>query len=144
MAELAAIGLASNILQFLELGIKLYSKGRAKYQSVSGISEEDEELITDTQRVRSLARLIHEGNSIPDKQLIEVHLYEIARSCDVVATALIDTLDELGVGTGRNRRWESFRKALRQEFKKTEIEKREGRLRNLRENLILHLVTTSR
>ncbi|KAH8686404.1 hypothetical protein BGZ61DRAFT_533946 [Ilyonectria robusta] len=143
MAELAAIGLASNILQFLELGIKLYSKGRAKYQSVSGISEEDEELITDTQRVRSLARLIHEGNSIPDKQLIEVHLYEIARSCDVVATALIDTLDELGVGTGRNRRWESFRKALRQEFKKTEIEKREGRLRNLRENLILHLVTTS-
>ncbi|KAI5456380.1 hypothetical protein BGZ63DRAFT_435209 [Mariannaea sp. PMI_226] len=140
MAELAAIGLASNILQFLELGIKLFSKARSKYKSISGFTEDDEELITHTERLQTLARLIHDEDDFNDfTQFIDADLFKIARSCNRTATALIETLNRLGVGTGRNRRWESFRKALYQELKKAEIEKMEERLRKLRESLILHL-----
>ncbi|KAL2681180.1 hypothetical protein Neosp_008787 [[Neocosmospora] mangrovei] len=143
MAELAAIGLASNILQFTEVGIKLFLVAREKYQSVSGRGEEDEDIVTDMGRLRTLANNIRE-DAKPHVKEADAEIYRIALSCSREASSLIETLDRLGVGNGKHRGWESFRKALKQLSKSLEIEKKENRLRKLQGDLTLHLVTASK
>ncbi|EEU41425.1 uncharacterized protein NECHADRAFT_83494 [Fusarium vanettenii 77-13-4] len=142
-AELAAIGLASNILQFTEVGIKLFLAAREKYQSVSGRGEEDEDIVTDMGRLRTLANTIRE-DSKPHVKETDAEIYRIALSCSREASSLIETLDRLGVGNGKHHGWESFRKALKQLSKSSESEKKENRLRKLQGDITLHLVTASK
>ncbi|EWY81934.1 hypothetical protein FOYG_16140 [Fusarium oxysporum NRRL 32931] len=52
MAELAAIALAGNILQFLEVGIKLTRTATRAYQSTDGFIKEDRDFLADTKRSR--------------------------------------------------------------------------------------------
>ncbi|KAL7755640.1 hypothetical protein ACKLNR_014167 [Fusarium oxysporum f. sp. zingiberi] len=147
MAEtLAAIGLASNILQFLETGIKLFNLTRARYKSHSGLSSADEDLANDAESLRKLARIIQDSDAALDTSrvaAVDAKLYEISKSCVDVANDLINTLALFGVVPGKTTRWERFWKALRREFKSPEVQRIETKLEKLREDLILHLTATS-
>lgn len=148
MAEtLAAIGLASNILQFLESGIKLFNVTRARYKSHSGLSRTDEDLANDAESLRKLARIIQDSHATLDTSrvaAVDAKLYEISKSCVDVANDLINTLALFSVVPGKTTRWERFWKALRREFKSPEVQRIETELEKLREDLILHLTATSR
>ncbi|KAI8715151.1 NACHT domain-containing protein [Fusarium sp. LHS14.1] len=128
---------------FTEVGIKHFLVAREKYQSVSGHGEEDEDFATDIERLRTLTDTIR-GDLKPHVKETDAEIYRIALSCHREASALVEALDRLGVGNGRHRGWESFRKALKQLWKSSEIQKKERKLKKLQGDLTLHLVTASK
>lgn len=148
MAEtLAAIGLVSNILRFLETGIKLFNLTRARYKSHSGLSSADEDLANDAESLRKLARIIQDSDAALDTSrvaAVDAKLHEISKSCVDVANDLINTLTLFGIVPGKATRWERLWKSFRREFKSPEVQRIETKLEKLREYLILHLTATSR
>lgn len=147
MAELAALGLASNIVQFVDFGIKLFSEARDIYESAQDGREEDLELETVTVDLKGFARSLHTrgkpspGNSRPKKlSADELALQKLAISCEKLANELLKLLDDLKVKGQQNRKWKSFKAALRHVRKEDKINKLEERLEKFQRQITTHLV----
>jgi hypothetical protein len=132
---LSAIGLAGNIVQFVDFSAQLVGKARDIHNSTSGTlpGNIDTEAIT-----RSLLQLntklrdrVLEPNSTEEK-VIQV----LCRGCDAVANELIIALDALKV-QGKKTRWKSVRQALKSVAGKEKIESLSKRLAGYREQLTL-------
>lgn len=145
MAELVALGLAGNIVQFVDFGIKLFRDGRELYTSLQGNSAEQLELEIVTQDLKCLAQQLHSSDQ-PDALGTEdkIELRKLATECEKLANELLGILDELKVKDRHNRIWESFKKALRRMMEKKKIQHLEERLERFREQLGKRLVYLSR
>jgi len=133
MAEIAAIGLAGNIVQFVDFAVKLFREGREVYRSAEGASNEVIELGSVTQSLRLLAQKLHQRDSgtVNDKG----GLQNVAQGCEKLATDLVDRLEELKVKHTENRAWGSFKLALAFVTSKTKIGEYERRLDRFRKAL---------
>ncbi|KAJ4312865.1 hypothetical protein N0V84_009719 [Fusarium piperis] len=146
MAELAAIALAGNVLQFLEVGIKLTKTARKAYKSKSGLIEEDEEFLANTKLIQSLAGVISQHQSASERNLvtgIDESLRNTARACSKYSTDLIALLEHLRIESGGNRAWETIRALMLRRQRNAEIEVLQGKLVNARRDLIFTLTTAS-
>jgi len=145
MEALAAVGLASSIVQFVDFATKIISKGYQYQKSVDGVLDDNVELqaIADSLDQLSKGLITSKEKTSPSarrkKNLKEIALNAVAMECQSIANDLSTAVDRLKI-TGKRTKWKSFRQALKSQWKKEEIEATLRRLRLAREDLIVHLL----
>jgi cell fate (sporulation/competence/biofilm development) regulator YmcA (YheA/YmcA/DUF963 family) len=136
MAEaLVAFGLASNIIQFVDSGMKLIYSTRELYQSAEGTLKKNAELREITSNIKLVAQKIA-NNTI---RIDEVALREIAGICGELADELLAMLDGLKVDGQKNRHAEAFRKSLRSIRSRHKVKDIYDRLCKVRDQVCFHL-----
>ena len=148
---LTALGFASNLVQLVEISIKLVSKTRSIYESANGTLIDNSELET---IAKDLAQLTNQrvANSSKSPMLsskstgaFETAFDDLSRSCDQVAGELLIALQKVKVeGKGKHRTWKSFRQALKSVWTKEQIDSIARRLANLRAQLDSRLLFSLR
>ncbi|KAI9760768.1 MAG: hypothetical protein M1840_002214 [Geoglossum simile] len=134
MEVLAAIGLAGNIIQFVDFSGKLISKMAEIHKSGTGALAENINIETAANDLALLSTKLHDSaNSAGDTAL-----QELCQSCNIIATELLTVLDSVKVHEGQNK-WKSFRKALRSVWSKEDIALLEQRLARFRDELNLRV-----
>ena len=129
MDPVAALGLAGNIVQFVDFSCKVLQDTKSLYKSTTGASAENDVL-------EVICRdLIHLDNAltVPSApEAIPDSMRSLASMCREVAGELLGILDKIRVHEPRQK-WKSFVQALRSVWKREQIEdllKRMERLRN--------------
>ena len=160
---LAALSFASNIVQFVEFGCRLFSQSKELHRSSSGLLDEAVELDNIT---RSLSRLsnnlilehkpsshdanIDSGNGVEHIPPIqpanalgidsgESDLVLIATDCKKVADELSEALKQLKVQNPK-KRWQCFRVALKRIWKPERIDDMSRRMERLSNQMTMCLV----
>ncbi|QPC76888.1 hypothetical protein HYE68_007640 [Fusarium pseudograminearum] len=131
---------------FAEVGIKLTKTAQRAYKSTSGLIQEDEEFLTDTERLKKLVGLIDQGQSNPEDARqagIDENLRQTAKACDEYASQLETLLGFLRRRPGELRALEALRTAMLRRLRNTEIQALEGKLINVQIKLLLALTTSS-
>ena len=110
MAEtLAAVGLVSNIVQFVDFGTKLLATSRALYHSTEGAMQENVDLEMITASIRSVSQGIVNGTLGID----EPELRNLAGTCTTLADELLAFLSRLKIDSTKNRQLEVIRKSFK-------------------------------
>lgn len=143
MDPISALGLAGNVVQFLDFGGRLVSKGKEIYKSSDGTTESviELELIYEglsevVDNLRTPQASTTSRSDSPDSRLIR-----LAQACHEVAQNLLDITESLTLDPNtRHRRWRSFRQALKSVWKQGRIDELEDRLSTFRQEITLHLV----
>lgn len=138
-----ALSVASSVVQFVDFGTKLISKGKEFYQSADGVLSDHAEQAAISSRLAELSKGL--SNWIPISAAgkkfspVEEALRETALECMQFADDFTGAIDELRV-TGNHRKWKSFRQALKSVWKKEGIEERLVKLDRLRQQVVIHLL----
>jgi hypothetical protein len=131
MDPLTALGLASNLVQFVDFTSKLFTATHRLYVSQSGAKPEYLELESLAQNIKELAEGAKPRN-LPNTRNMTTQdktLLELGNQCIEVSNQLLSVLESLKVKSGNGRRsWDSFYQALRSEWKKDDIELLQRRL----------------
>jgi len=137
METLAAIGLAGNIVQFIHFSASLVAKARDIHQSASKEPKELEEIQAITQDLTKIK------NDIQKQSPRRGSLREIVGLCDEVAAELLSALQELQKVNPAipSTKWKSFRQALKSVLGKDRIAALQSRMSNLRDQVILHMIS---
>lgn len=139
----AALSVASAVVQFVDFGTKLISKGKEIYQSADGVLADHAEQAAISSRLAELSTRL--SNSLlffaTGKKLspAEEALQEVTVECMQFADDFTGALNDLRV-TGSHRIWKSFRQALKSVWKKKEIEERLVKLDRFRQQIVIHLL----
>ncbi|KAF8862787.1 hypothetical protein BDZ45DRAFT_183438 [Acephala macrosclerotiorum] len=128
----SALGLASNIVQFVDFASELVSGSVELYRSADGTSKRNVELASITSDLKSIS------SSLKSADHDEGQIPALSKQCKTLADQLLGMLQDLAV-KGRHRRWNTFQQALRGMLKDKEIRDIEGRLSQFRSQLILRL-----
>lgn len=137
----SALGLASNIVQFVDFSSKLISESYGLYKS-AGSSAETTELKTITSDLNQLSVKLQELSHTslnPPGSSDEKALRDPAASCNGVAAELLTILRDLEVESP-HQKWQSFRQALKTVMRKENIEGLEHRIDLFRQQIIVRLV----
>jgi hypothetical protein len=137
-----ALGLASNIVQFIDFASELFSKSKELAKSASGATKENEELEKATERLQRLCSDLkwscRAGSKAARRSDDEAVLSELASECTATADDLLFALEGLRA-RGGTRNLQSFRKALQTVWKKDKIREMETKLAAHRRELTLRL-----
>ncbi len=139
MESLAAVGLAANIIQFVDFSGKLILKTAEIYKSGSGALVENVDIETATKDLTGLSAKLHDSINPAGDTVLR----ELCQSCDTVAKELLSALDRVKLH-GKQQKWKSFRKALRSVWSKEDIMSLEQRLARFRDELNLHVTVDLR
>ncbi|OQU94913.1 NACHT domain-containing protein [Cladophialophora immunda] len=147
MEAMAAVGLAGNILQFIDFAAKIVTKGHHIYKSVDGSLSEnnDLELITSdlvvlqTKLERSPDRSSGAASPNEDDEAVRT----LAAASTKLAQQLLTRLNAVKA-QGRFRRWKSLRQAVKQVCSKAEVDDMARRLSQFRGELQTRLVVSLR
>lgn len=145
MAELAALGLASNIFQIVHFGSSLFSKTREIAQAAHGVGEEEIELETVVNDLKSLSlKLKHDLPSDAVLSPSDNMLNGLIGPCCEIADELLKIFDDLKAAYSRSILWKNVKQALRHVRKEREIRTLEARLERLQAQISTHLIATLR
>jgi hypothetical protein len=120
-----AIGLAGNIVQFVDYSLKLISSTYEIYKSSTGSSENHVYLEAIATRLLELNRTLEQPKPTGTKPYNEA-LLALRAECVQDAEALLRLIEALREKKGS--KWSSFRQALKSAWEKKEIDRLEGRL----------------
>jgi len=135
MAEtLAAFGLASNIVQFVDVGIKLVSYGRELYHSEKGASKENTEIDKIAADIKLITQNLANGAVNND-----LALQELVGTCAELARDLGSIMKALEIDPQKNRRMETMKKSLKSFRKRHEMKNIYDRLCKVRDQVCFHL-----
>jgi hypothetical protein len=144
MSELAALGLASNIVQLVAFTSNLVAKGREIYGSADGVLVEFLELEAITNRLEELSSElippIIRGRALTEN---ERQLRELCDGCRDVSKELLDVISSLKA-QGTHKRWNSFRQALHSIWKEGEVQTLSTRLERYRRQIDTTLLVSIR
>lgn len=136
MDPLTALGLAANIAQFVEYGIKLTSTVSELYHSPDGTTKENtnlEIIVTDMQDLT--------GALVDENSKDQGPLTVLAQSCYDISGDLQRIFTDLKMPQDTNHpKWQAFRQTLRAQGKTKEIEKLYHRLEKNRSQLATHMI----
>ncbi len=145
MDPFSALGLASNIVQFVDFSCKLFSSASDIYRSASGAAPAVNDAKTIALRLHDLSsRLVaqtmtaSQDGSQSSQKPVNALLNELASGCRGASAELLSALDGLQARTA-NSRWSSFKAALLTVMKSDQINKLEARLEQYRRQVILAL-----
>ena len=145
----SALGLASNIVQFVDFCSKIVSRSVEQYQSVLGLAAQQAHLESITISLRSIANGLSE--SLAASQLMkkpeEENLRLLAIRCRETADQLIAAIEELKVDprlTGTSRKFASLWQVLSSLKEENRLTTFEQTLEKYRSQFTLHLVTLVR
>jgi hypothetical protein len=143
LETVAALGVANAVVQFVDFGTKLISKGKEIYRSADGVLADHAEHAAISSRLADLTRALSASleSSARGKRLspAEKALQEVTSECLQIADDFAMAIDKLKV-TGDRRRWKSFRQAMKSVWKKEGIERQLVKLDRLRQVVIIHLL----
>jgi hypothetical protein len=142
---LSVVSLAATIIQFVDFGSKIVSKGYHLYESTDGVLPEYARLGYLIADLKSLnARLqTHEKLSCFTKE--ERALEDLSSKCSALAKELLERLEKLNVEPNtKNRKWKSFRQALKSVWSKKALEQIAATLSEFRNQLELHILISLR
>ena len=143
MDPFSALGLASNVVQFIDFGSKLISESHTIYKSASGSSTGSIELELIYSDLNELTKGLQSATQ-SNRQLLsadEAALRQLADSCSTVATELLNVVNTLKVDkNSKHRKWQSFRQAIKSVWKQADIDNLQKRLADFRAQLTLRLV----
>ncbi len=135
MDPTAAIGLAANVVQFVDFSWKLFRDTKDLYESSTGASADHdilELIITDLAAFNDKLTAPTAPGAIPDE------MRNLASQCIYVIAELRDILNKIRV-QGPRKKWKSFVQALRSIWKKDQIDNLVKRLEALRSEIQFHL-----
>lgn len=142
MAEtLAIIGLASNIISFIDFGLKLFSGIGIVRDSLHGTTPEIRELdliVEDVQRLN--AGVIGQKSTGQTLSKDELRISATANECENVATEIRKVIKDLRVRQdARSKTLESGRVVIQGLWKRGDIERLRGRLESLDQRIRLNI-----
>lgn len=140
METLAALGLASNIVQFVHFGASLLSEASDRYHSLTGATVGHAELGDIARNLAELALKLQTSSAAAHS---DIRLLDICKRCSAVADELLSVLEGLRVA-GKRRRWESFKQAIRSVCNEKKIDDFKSRINDLQNALLLCLVGAMR
>ncbi|KAI1210492.1 uncharacterized protein F4807DRAFT_68385 [Annulohypoxylon truncatum] len=143
MDPFTAIGLAGNIISFLDFGYKLISIAKGIHASASGSSAYNDNLSHSTQQLQQLVNNLKVANPLGSFSEQERSLLRVASDCESVSVELANLLDKLKAPNSKSMRG-AFRAAIRNWRKKDEKAELELQLDSCRQQLSLELVSLSR
>ena len=139
----SALGLAGNIVQFIQFGSDVFSKSREISKAASGASLENEELGSAAQRLQKICLGLQRSQSqrpgVTSTSSDTDSLQELAESCRTAGEEILCALLHFEVQEP-NKKWQSLGKALKTVWKKSEIQAMEKRLGSYRDQLMSHLL----
>ena len=122
LESLAALGIAANIIQFVEFGHKLFSRSRELYKASDERVEESVELEIISKALKRLRDdLVAIPSSTTPQSQAEADLLPLTERCQSIANELLVALNELQVNGGKGK-WQCFRSALKRIWKSHEID----------------------
>ena len=151
LEALAALSLASSVLQLIDFASKLVSKGTRFYKSTDGVLDENAKLQAIAERMHQLSSgLVTSAGPFksvgsPTAEELESPIAEeqalqrVAIECQEIAMEFSRVFDNLRV-SGIRTKWKSCRQALKSIRSKEDIELLLERLRLAREELVVHLL----
>jgi hypothetical protein len=144
MDPFAAIGLAGNIINFIEFGHNLISKAKDIRNSTSGSSSANNALASMTQRLQDVILSLPGGGPTAASSQSQ-SLAQLGMECHEVSEELLNLLENLRAKDPTSKR-SIFRAALREMAgsKKEQVHQLEGRLDRCRQQLNLELVNLAR
>ncbi|KAF2121231.1 hypothetical protein BDV96DRAFT_537854 [Lophiotrema nucula] len=141
MECLTALGLAANIIQFVEFGTRLLSEANEVYYSATGMTKENvetQEVADDLRKLADCLVIVQSDPSQGHALVASSEINRIAMLAKEVAAELIQLLDKVAIQEGSNKRWRSFRQALLNLRFKDKIDVLQKRLNTLRDQLSAH------
>ena len=141
----SALGLANNVVQFVDFGSKLFSGAAELYRSVDGALAVNAELEIIFEDLSNMSSELGTASfyEMQDMSADVKNLIKLARSCKKLADELLSTLGKLKVPHGR-RKWNSVRQALASAWREKEIRAYTERLINFRSQMTIHLFAVLR
>ena len=140
LESLAALGLAANIIQFVDFGHKLFSESRALYKATDKWVEESAELEIIS---KALKRLSNDLIAIPSSTMPHSEdgagLLPLAKRCQAIADELLVAVNKLQVIGGKGK-WQCFRTALKRVWKSGQIDAMTRRLDSIGGHLATCLI----
>ena len=145
MDPLSCLSIASNIVQFVDFGLQVVSKGNQIYRSVNGALAENLDLEIVTNDLLILQAKLRSFRNTPsyaeavsnDTRALEI----LSQACADLARKLLEKLN-MAKAQGRFRRWKSLRQALKSVWSKQDIDEMAKRLQGFRSELQLHILVT--
>ncbi|KAI1418066.1 hypothetical protein F5Y13DRAFT_150473 [Hypoxylon sp. FL1857] len=143
MDPFTAIGLAGNIITFLDFGYKLISTAKSIRTSASGASAYNDDLSYQTKQIQQLADNLKVSKSTSSLSKQELSLLQVASDCKRVSVELAKLLDKLKARNPGSKR-EALRATIRDWRTKDQKDDLELKLDRCRQQLNLELVSLSR
>ncbi|KAJ3579710.1 hypothetical protein NPX13_g859 [Xylaria arbuscula] len=153
MEPLTALGLAANLVQFVQFAFDLSRRSATIYHSATGSSESAQHLDGIYSKLSTFSGhlVLNSVNNAPSHPgaLASKHcanLVALAEDCQSVCDELLKSVGKLRVqeGTGTcERRWKSFRKALLETWQAGRVNELMDRIDRLQSNMTLHLCWVS-
>ena len=142
---LSALGLASNVIQFVEFGCKLVSGAVEIYEARDGTLAANSELGYIIEDLRDMSVSLGPGSQhqVSGLSKDETKLQELAISCKELADEFLLVLENLKV-QGRHKRWKSALQATRSAWNKRQIRNYMKRINEFRSQLTARLVSILR
>jgi len=142
---LSALGVAGNVVQFVQFSGSLISRAVELYRSSTGLLAQHEELLASAHSLKQNARgLVGSGSGSLTAGFgaseDDISLYNLTALCDELADKLIALLDDLKPKPGRNRKWEAARQIVRSAYRDSAVNELVERMRQLRDALNTHLL----
>jgi len=142
----SALGLAGNIVQFVDFSAKLVSGGVELYRSADGALPKNAELkatVTDLSSITRKLQTHDQGSPQHPYSKDETALVNLSAQCKILGDKLVEVLEDLTV-SGSHKKWKSVRQALRSVWKETEIQDMQKRLDSFRSQITLRLIAILR
>ena len=146
MAEaLAALGVAANIVQFIDFGGKILSESYRLHKSKRGNSGKNEEL----ESVALDLQKLHDELQCPDNERYQtptpndIQLQRLAEQCRDVCLELLAALEKMK-SVDSPGKWRSFRVALETVWGESKIKSLQVRLDEARQELIVRILMSFR
>lgn len=133
---ITALGIAGNVVQFIDFGLKATSKAREIHSDGKGMTAENADLeVVSKDLVALSAQLYASVGSSDETEALE----ELCGRCAKTAGELLSALQKFTV-TGKKTKWKSTRKALKSLWGRERVEEMKKRLLDFREELKLHFL----
>ncbi|KAI0843496.1 hypothetical protein F5Y06DRAFT_291412 [Hypoxylon sp. FL0890] len=143
MDPFTAIGLAGNIITFLDFGYKLVSTAKDIYTSASGAGAYNDGLSYTTEQIQQLTANLKVTKPLSSLSKQELSLLRVAGDCESVSVELAKLLDKLKARKPGSKR-EALRATIRNWQKKDQKDDLELKLDRCKQQLNLELVNLSR
>ena len=122
---LAALSIASAVIQIVDFGCKLVSETQQIYRSASGATKHN----VTRQEITEDIEILYKNLSRQNRRLSgdDIELGDLVDLCSQEAEKLLTLLEELKVGPDATQ-WKSFKKAIKSARKKGKVENIETQL----------------
>lgn len=147
LEAVAAVSLASAVVQFVHFTTKVASKSREYHTIADGAIKEHIQLGDYADSFARLGeRLENSKASLPGRKDLSVEeraLLDVAQRCQSICRGITDTLSGL-VKSGNNRKFASFRQALKAVWSEDKIESNLQKLRDAKQDLVVNLLVVAK